>query len=460
MTAVAYCRISKDKEGAGLGVERQAADCRELATKLGLGEPDVLSDNDLSAYSGKRRPGYEQLLAGLREGRWTTLLVWHVDRLCRSVRDLEDIVDLVNGSVSVHTVKGGEIDLETPEGRMQARMLGTLARYESEHRSDRVKRALQQNADKGKRHGGPRPYGWTTITGEPWNADTIKKDGAIVLEPAEAAIVAEMTRRIISGESTRGLAAELRARGVPSSKGAPWSAEALRGIILRARNAGMRELRGNLTKGDWPPIVDRDSWEAAKAVLEDPLRKTSPGNRPTMLLSGIAVCGGCGRQIHSGGMRRGVPIYRCAAGDIVRRAPEIDEVVEAVVLGFLEREQFTMSTPAEPASDRARADAVRVKLERLEDKYADEDMSRAAYLRNRDRLTAQLLELERGAILQRVPGPLTDVTPETWSTLSLERRRAVVEFLVDVKLAPVTTPGRHYPSPELVEVTTKRHGEE
>src|SRR5829696_7441560 len=205
MTAVTYCRISADKTGAGLGVERQAADCRELALKLGLGEPDVLTDNDLSAYSGKRRPEYERLKEGLREGRWTTLLVWHVDRLCRSARDLEDIVDLVNGKVAVHTVKGGEIDLETSEGRLQARMLGTLARYESEHRSDRVRRALAQVAEHGKAHGGPRPYGW-------------HRDGT--LDPAESQIVAELTRRIIGGESIEGLARELRRRGVPSARGA------------------------------------------------------------------------------------------------------------------------------------------------------------------------------------------------------------------------------------------------
>src|SRR5829696_4967707 len=162
MAAVTYCRISADKTGAGLGVERQAADCRDLALKFGLGEPEVLTDNDLSAYSGKRRPGYEQLKEGLCEGRWTALLVWHVDRLCSNVRDLEDIVDLVNDKVSVHTVKGGEIDLETPEGRLQARMLSKLARYESEHRSDRVRRALAQNAEAGKAHGGPRRYGYTT----------------------------------------------------------------------------------------------------------------------------------------------------------------------------------------------------------------------------------------------------------------------------------------------------------
>src|SRR5215213_9754666 len=222
MAAVTYCRISADKTGAGLGVERQASDCRDLALKLRLGEPEVLTDNDLSAYSGKRRPGYQQLKQGLREGRWTALLVWHVDRLCRNVRDLEDIVDLVNGRIAVHTVKGGEIDLETPEGRLQARMLGTLARYESEHRSDRVRRAIKQSADLGRNHGGPRPYGW--------NPDA-------TLNRAEAAIVAELTRRIIGGESCRSLAAELRARGVPSARGAPWAGNSVKSIVIRARNA-------------------------------------------------------------------------------------------------------------------------------------------------------------------------------------------------------------------------------
>jgi hypothetical protein len=41
--------------------------------------------------------------------------------------------------LAVHTVKGGEIHLVQPEGRLQARMLGTLARHEPEHRSDRVR---------------------------------------------------------------------------------------------------------------------------------------------------------------------------------------------------------------------------------------------------------------------------------------------------------------------------------
>jgi DNA invertase Pin-like site-specific DNA recombinase len=445
MTAVTYCRISADKTGAGLGVERQAADCRDLAAKLKLDEPDVLTDNDLSAYSGKRRPGYEQLKEGLTQGRWSALLVWHVDRLCRNVRDLEDIVDLVNGKVAVHTVKGGEIDLETPEGRLQARMLGTLARYESEHRSDRVRRALKQNAENGNDHGGRRKYGW--------NADG-------TLNPSEKKIIAELTRRVIGGESCRSLAADLRTRGVPSARGAPWSAYSVRQIVIRARNAGFREHDGKVTaKGTWAAVVDREEWEAAKALLTDPARKVSPGNAPARLLSGLMTCGVCGLPIRSGGGgTKGSAAYRCTGNGCVKRnAALVDCVVEKYIFALLEREGVGAPTPGTvPADLRGQADAIRLKLDQLEDKYVDNEITRAGYLRNRDRLAARLADLERTEALALVPGPLEGITPARWSTLPLERRRAVVSFLVDVRLMPLPSKRHPYDDPELVKITPKR----
>lgn len=52
-----YARISRDREGSNLAVERQEEDCRKLAESLGLkGEPDVYIDNDVSATSRKPRP--------------------------------------------------------------------------------------------------------------------------------------------------------------------------------------------------------------------------------------------------------------------------------------------------------------------------------------------------------------------------------------------------------------------
>ena len=54
--AAIYARISSDQDGTTLGVQRQLEDCRKLAADLGWQVVDEYVDNDLSAYSGKRRP--------------------------------------------------------------------------------------------------------------------------------------------------------------------------------------------------------------------------------------------------------------------------------------------------------------------------------------------------------------------------------------------------------------------
>ena len=78
---------------------------------------------------------------------------------------------------------------------------------------------------------------------------------------------------------------------------------------------------------------------------------------------------------------------------------------------------------------------------------------RQGYVRNRDRLAARLAELERTEALARVPGPVEGVTPARWTALPLERRRAVVAYLVDVALLPARSP--HF-DPELIQITRKR----
>jgi site-specific DNA recombinase len=84
--AAIYCRISDDREGAGLGVARQEADCRERAKRLGWTVAGLYVDNDFSAYSGKIRPEYRRLLADLRAGVLDAVIAWHTDRLHRSPR--------------------------------------------------------------------------------------------------------------------------------------------------------------------------------------------------------------------------------------------------------------------------------------------------------------------------------------------------------------------------------------
>src|SRR5437660_557863 len=133
MTTAIYVRISDDREGRGLGVERQLSDCRRLAE----GSADVreFNDNDISAsrFTQKKRPAYSEMLKLIKDGQISTIVCWRSDRLYRRPRELEDLIDLVeNQYLTIRTVTAGEVDFSTSAGRTQARIMAAIDAKASE----------------------------------------------------------------------------------------------------------------------------------------------------------------------------------------------------------------------------------------------------------------------------------------------------------------------------------------
>ena len=114
--AALYARISLDVTDQALGVGRQVQDCHALAERKGWTVAETFIDNDCSAASGKPRPQYQKMMAALADGRLDALVCWDVDRLTRSPRELEDVVDLAERRGVALASVGGEIDLATYRG--------------------------------------------------------------------------------------------------------------------------------------------------------------------------------------------------------------------------------------------------------------------------------------------------------------------------------------------------------
>src|SRR6185312_12790272 len=146
----AYVRMSQDISGEMLGVQRQLDECTALADGNGWDITQRFDDNDLSAFNGKTRPGFEAMLDAMKRGEIDVLVCWHVDRLYRSMKDLERLIEIAEAQgVQIKAVQGGELDLSTSAGRMVARILGSVSRQESEHKGERQKLANQQRRAKG-----------------------------------------------------------------------------------------------------------------------------------------------------------------------------------------------------------------------------------------------------------------------------------------------------------------------
>ncbi len=220
--AVLYARISLDRTGAGLGVERQLTDCRAHADRRGYDVVETLTDNDTSAFSGIRRPGYERLLDLIRQREVDVVVVWHTDRLHRSLLELETYIAICEEyRVPTETVRTGLIDLTTPNGRLVARIGVSVARHESEQKADRVRRARQQAAESGRAHG-RLGYGF---------------DDRQRIIPAEAAVVREVADRVIHGETLMSIARDLNERAVPSPGAGGWVWQQVKRAVSGLRDA-------------------------------------------------------------------------------------------------------------------------------------------------------------------------------------------------------------------------------
>jgi len=178
---------------------RLAVDYRALCARLGWQVAEVYADNDVSAYSGKKRPEWDRLNADIGARLIDAIACSHVDRLTRSPRELEDVIDLHYQHGIQLATRTGDIDLATPTGRFIARALGAAARHEAEHKAERQRRQLRQAAQAGKANGGQRGYDYTA-------------DRSQVIEE-EAAVIREYARRALAGESLKEMANDLNARG-------------------------------------------------------------------------------------------------------------------------------------------------------------------------------------------------------------------------------------------------------
>ena len=101
----------------------------------------------------------------MKRGEIDALICWHPDRLYRQLKDLVRLFDVATG-VEIRTVNGGDLDLSHSTGRMLATIVGSVSTQESEHKSERQRRAARQKAEHGVPHW-KRAFGYIDDTREP-----------------------------------------------------------------------------------------------------------------------------------------------------------------------------------------------------------------------------------------------------------------------------------------------------
>lgn len=449
-----YCRISDDKRGEELGVQRQEELCRQLAERLGYTVLAVKIDNSISAFSGKPRPEYDGLIQLAKSGQIQVILAWNLDRLYRRPRELEDYIDLVEDTgISTETVIAGRFDLNTPMGRAFARQAITFAMLEVEQTKMRVLAAKDQAARSGRASGGNRAYGWM--------------QNGMDHHPDEAPVVKEIVKRFISGDSWRTIALDLNARGVMTAKGNMWTAINVSNVAQLRRHYGFRTHNDKEYVAAWQPLLGMDQWENLQlAIMRGRAIYGSRNHARKHLLSGFVYCGLCASRMNiiNAQQRDGnySPAFACrkidhrgeevGCGKVKRKKDPVEDlVVESIMYRLDSPALGEMLTDSQDESEELRSlvrehEVQSQRLQEILDLYSTGQLDFAEYKAAKASAQGRLETLGRELgdktarhAVAHVPAGQT--VRDAWREADLAWRRQLVDLLVEKVLIHPKQPG-------------------
>ncbi len=355
-----YVRRSTDDEHQPYSI--QAQDTR-LAAYIGSqpGWRQAARFADDASGASTHRAGLQRALAAARAGAIDVLLVYRVDRLTRSLRDLVTLLDDLDRAGVVFRSATEPFDTATAMGRMLVQMLGMFAQFERDTIIDRVIAGMERKAAAGKWKGGRRPYGYRVD----------KAASALVPDAGEAAVV-----RLIFGLYTRdrlgakNIASSLNERGHRTTAGGRWSAHQVLRVLANRAYVGELSFRGITATACHQPVIERAVFEQAQQILtargNDHAKRAASSS--DYLLTGLIRCPACGSAMlgtRAHGKTRIYRYYSCyrrtrydstACGSRRVDADAIEDAVIGALAGFYRHQHHLIADAVTKAQEQHAAD--------------------------------------------------------------------------------------------------------
>lgn len=223
---IIYTRVSTDKQAAeGVSLEAQRAKALAYA---GLYDLEVVSSIEDAGHSAKTltRPGLQRALAMLDRGEADALLVVKLDRLTRSVRDLDSLISRYFGREQGPALMSvsEQIDTRSAAGRLVLNVLAAVSQWEREAIGERTSTAMAHKRQEGGFVGGRLRYGWRA------------QNGRVVPHRTEQLTVARARELRAQGRTLTAVAYELEAEGLLSRSGKRFTPTQIRRFCVGRRD--------------------------------------------------------------------------------------------------------------------------------------------------------------------------------------------------------------------------------
>lgn len=310
--AALYVRVSTNMQIDKDSLPLQKSDLANYAKyALDIPEYEIFED---AGYSAKNtdRPRYQQMMARLRTGEFSHLIVWKIDRISRNLLDFAAMYEELKRLGVVFVSKNEQFDTSTAIGEAMLKIILIFAELERKMTSERVTAVMVSRANNGQWNGGRIPFGYAY--------DKVTKIFSI--NEKEAATVRAIYDKYEETHSLLQTCKFLNENGLSTRSGIPWNPTTARTMLsnpfyignylynkhdlsktnYRLKTNRRPESEWILVEDHHVPIVDRERWESVNDQLKANRRSNKDGPRTytrvnTHIFAGLLICGKCGSQM-------------------------------------------------------------------------------------------------------------------------------------------------------------------
>lgn len=295
MTSTAvYVRVSTEEQvREGYSIRAQEEKLRSYAEIKDWHIYNIYADEGISAKNIEGRPEIKRLIADIVSGKVNNVLVYKIDRLTRSTKNLIELIDLFNQHDCSFNSLNESIDTTTATGRMFLKIVGIFAEFERENLAERVRLGCERKVKEGFTPSAIyQSYGYHREIGQ--------KVQCIYSEEAE------IVKRIFSmylrdDYSLSQIVRTLDAENIPTKRDKTWSIPAIKLILTNPNYIGKvrysiaDESRYFEVDGKHEPIISEATFFQTQEKLQR-MKGVTPTKRPKndAYFCGVLYCATCG----------------------------------------------------------------------------------------------------------------------------------------------------------------------
>jgi DNA invertase Pin-like site-specific DNA recombinase len=301
--AAIYVRVSTQYQVDRASLPVQRSELVNYA-KYALDIPDFVIFED-AGYSAKNtdRPDYQQMMARIRTGEFSHLLVWKIDRISRNLLDFAAMYSELKQLGVVFVSKNEQFDTSSAMGEAMLKIILVFAELERNMTAERVSAVFLSRANDGIWNGGKVPFGYAY--------DKQAKTFSILED--EAKTVRLIYALYESSKSLVTVSKALNERGIKTRNGSEWSPTTVHTMLSNPfysgtyrynyRNESDPHHHVPKKKEDWilvknhhPAIVSPEHQAAVELILASKsYGKNQTYQRKNIhAFAGLLTCGYCG----------------------------------------------------------------------------------------------------------------------------------------------------------------------